>query len=251
MRYNTKGIILGKRNFRDSDSFFSVYTLKKGKVEAIARGARKVKSKLGGHLDYFSVIDLMIAEGKKFNHIGGALLENNFQKIKKDFQKINLGFYCLEITDHFIQNEKTDKNIFFLLKDYLHILNKNKLEYKLNLFLSYVYILKLLVYLGYRPELESCVKCKNKIDTNKENYFNVHSGGVVCGSCFSGKSDKNNFKIGNDLLNIIIKIIKQDLKEIDIKNRENSGFIKIIDLFLIYRLDREIKSRRFLVKSSD
>ena len=230
MRYNTQGIILRRQNFRDGDSFFSIYTLENGKVEAIARGTKKIKSKLGGHLDYFLIADLMIAEGKKFNHIGGALIEKNFPKIKKDFKKLNLGFYLLEITDHFIQGGKKDKRIF-------------------SLFFSYLYILKLLTYLGYTPDILDCIECKKKINRNNENYFSPISGGIVCDDCFKTDRGENKIKISKDILDSIEEVISKDLKDIDMENKKMAEMVGIIDAFLIYRLDREIKSRRFLVKA--
>ncbi len=253
MKYNTQGIILRRQNFRDGDSFFSIYTHEQGKVEAIARGTKKVKSKLGGHLDYFLITDLMIAEGKKFNHIGGALIEKNFSQIKKDFKKINLGFYCLEITDHFIQAGKKDERIFSLLYDYLSILNRDErnLNYSFSLFLSYFYILKLLVYLGYKPDINNCLNCKKEIDKVEENYFNPVSGGLVCGDCFNSGLDKSPIKISEKILKSLEEMINIDLKDLEIKEEEIKEVVKIIDAFLIYRLDREIKSRRFLVKANN
>jgi DNA repair protein RecO (recombination protein O) len=251
MRYNTQGIILRRQNFRDGDSFFSIYTLENGKVEAIARGTKKIKSKLGGHLDYFLIADLMIAEGKKFNHIGGALIEKNFPKIKKDFKKLNLGFYLLEITDHFIQGGKKDKRIFSLLKEYLTILDQDKrtLNYRFSLFFSYLYILKLLTYLGYTPDILDCIECKKKINRNNENYFSPISGGIVCDDCFKTDRGENKIKISKDILDSIEEVISKDLKDIDMENKKMAEMVGIIDAFLIYRLDREIKSRRFLVKA--
>jgi DNA repair protein RecO (recombination protein O) len=252
MRYNTQGIILRRQNFRDGDSFFSIYTEENGKVEAIARGTKKIKSKLGGHLDYFLIVDLMIAEGKKFNHVGGALIERNFSEIKKDFKKLNLGFYLLEITDHFIHGGKKDKRIYSLLKDYLIALDQDKrtLNYRFALSFSYLYILKLLTYLGYTPDIFDCIECKKKIIRNNENYFNPISGGIVCGDCLNVDQVENKIKISKDILDSIEGVIYNDLRDINIDIEKMTEMVKVIDSFLTYRLDREIKSRRFLVKSS-
>lgn len=249
MRYNTRGIILRKQNFRDGDSFFSIYTAEKGKIEAIARGVKKSKSKLGGHLDYFLIADLMIAEGKKFNHIGGALINRNFSNIKKDLRKMNLGFYCLEIADHFIKNEKDDKRIFLLLRDLMEALEKKDGEasYSQSLGISYAYILKLLIYLGYQPDFSNCLECRKNIRGEGYKFFDPASGSVTCNKCSGDKNGK--IIVSEDVLKKIDSLIAVDLKKVAIKKEELRGLIKIIDPFLLYRLDGEIKSRRFLVKS--
>jgi len=249
MRYNAEGIILRKQNFRDSDSFFSVYTAEKGKVEAIARGVKKSKSKLGGHLDYFLVADLMIAEGKKFNHIGGALISRNFSNIKNDLRKINLGFYCLEIADHLIKTEKEDKRIFLLLRNLMEALEKkdDKADYFQSLGISYAFILKLLIYLGYRPDFSNCLECKDNLRRGGNKFFDPASGSVICGRCSGDRNGK--ITISDKIIEKIDLLIEADLKKFEIKKEELGDLIKIIDPFLLYRLDGEIKSRRFLVKS--
>lgn len=255
MRYNTDGIILKKQNFRASDSFFSIYTKESGKVEAIARGVKKSKSKLGGHLDYFSVVDLMIAEGKKFNHIGGAVASQNFHEIKNDLNKINLGFYCLEITNHFTKEGRKDERIFILLNQLFDLLNLNSIEIKKVNYLnaigvSHFFILKLLDYLGYCPEIFACIECNEPIDVNNDNYFNPISGGVVCKKCFDKeKENKKIINISKDIIEKMKFIISSDLKNVAGTSMSEQGLkelVRIIDMFLLYRLDGEIKSRKFL-----
>ncbi len=59
-----KGIILRKQDYRESDRLFVIYTDELGKISAVAKGARKIKSKMAGHLELFHVINLMVAPVK-------------------------------------------------------------------------------------------------------------------------------------------------------------------------------------------
>ncbi|MEA2064749.1 MAG: DNA repair protein RecO [Patescibacteria group bacterium] len=246
MYYSSHGIILKKQNFHESDSFFSIYTYNFGKTEAVARGVKKSKSKLSGHLDYFSIIDLMIARGKNFNHISGAAAVKNFLNIRKNSQKINLIFYCLEISDYFIKIEKKDKKIFLLLRQLLIIANKNLHTERLK-FIAHCYILKLLNFLGYSPELYFCLKCGQKITPNN-NFFSARAGGIICAKC--KKNLRNDvLKISDNgikLLRLIIQKNLLNLFKIRLSKKLFIETIKIIDEFLNFRLDKEIKSKKFL-----
>ncbi|MEA2088877.1 MAG: DNA repair protein RecO [Patescibacteria group bacterium] len=255
MQYNTIGVILRKKDFRESDIFFSIYTKDTGKVQAIARGVKKVKSKLGGHLDYFATVDLMIAKGKKFDHIAGAVIEKNFYCLKSDLNKINFGFYCLEIVDYFVKEGKKDNRIFFLIKDFLNLLNSRfcyseiKAE-KENLFMvSYFFILKFLDYLGYKPEFYYCLKCHKEANFGRANFFSAQAGGIICYDCVKSSKIADCKEISNNSIKLLSAVLTNDLSEIvkiKIDRKILSECIKIIDKFLLYRLDASIKSRKFI-----
>ena len=246
MYYNSLGIILKKYDFRESDSFFSIYTRDFGKIEAVARGVKKIKSKLAGHLDYFSIIDLMVANGKNLNHISGAVAVKNFLNIRQNFIKTNFVFYCLEITDYFIKQNKKDEKIFFLLQNFLIIADKNLQADNLR-FITHCYILKLLNLLGYRPLLCFCLRCGQKITPNN-NFFNARDGGLVCENCKNFY--QNEIAPISDSAIKLARLIEQknllNLTKIKFNKNLFSETIKIVDEFLNFRIDKEIKSKKFI-----
>ena len=246
MYRGSQGIILKKQDFRESDSFISAYTCDFGKIEAVARGVKKSKSKLSGHLDYFSIIDLMVARGKNFNHISGAVSIKKFLNIRKNLQKINLVFYCLEITDYFIKTGKKDEKIFLLLSRLLMISDKNPHIERLK-FITHCYILKLLNILGYKPELYFCLKCRQKITPNN-NFFSAQAGGIFCAKCKKNR-EKDVFEISNSAIKLLRVILQKDLLNL-VKTKLSKNLftetIKVIDKFINFRLDKNIKSRIFL-----
>mgnify|MGYP003994390945 CR=1 FL=1 len=67
--FKTKAIVLQKKNWRENDLLFSLYTKDFGRVEAVAVGARRVKSKLVGHLSGLGQVEVMFARGKRFNKV--------------------------------------------------------------------------------------------------------------------------------------------------------------------------------------
>jgi len=187
MTRQVKGIILRKQDYRESDRLFIIYTDELGKIEAVAKGVRKIKSKMAGHLDLFSVVDLMVAPGRTYYQIAGADRIKNFLNIKSNLAKTVLASFCLEIVDNFTKPEHPDFKMHELLGEILEIFDNKKIKDFLKPYiLSKFFVLKMMAFLGWAPELYNCVKCKNKIIPNG-NYFDPMRGGLSCGKC--GKGD--------------------------------------------------------------
>lgn len=240
MTRQIKGIILRKQDYRENDRLFIIYTDELGKIEAVAKGARKIKSKMAGHLELFSVVNLMIAPGKTYYQIAGATREKNFLNIKNDLVKTVLGSFCLEFLDVFTKLEHPDLKVYELLGDALEIFNDAKIKnFSKSYVLSKFFILKLLSLLGWTPELHTCVKCKKKI-TPSGNFFDAGRGGLVCGQCATTDFPASTatikimrFVLENNLRKAsALKINKNNIKEIE----------KIVDTFMAVHQDREPKS---------
>lgn len=76
--YKTLGIILKSEPYREADRVYTIYTKRYGKIRAMAKGVRKIKSKLAGHLEPFSLTNLMIVKGKMIDKIISARLIESF-----------------------------------------------------------------------------------------------------------------------------------------------------------------------------
>lgn len=154
MTYQTHGIILKKTDHKEADQLFSIYTLKQGKILALGRGTKKISSKLNPHLQTFSVVDLMIASGKNYDHIAGVLTVKIFLNIKKDLKKIILGNFALEIVDKLTKPGQPDSKIFILLSKYFEAINNNLFTDNEWQIIKQAFVIKLLSLLGFKPTVD-------------------------------------------------------------------------------------------------
>ena len=86
--YNTTAIITNNEPYREHDSKITAYTIDRGKLELIARGTKKIKSKLAGHLEPASLVNLMVVHGKQYDYTGFADSQNLYINIKNNYDKI-------------------------------------------------------------------------------------------------------------------------------------------------------------------
>ncbi|HTX86740.1 MAG TPA: DNA repair protein RecO [Candidatus Nanoarchaeia archaeon] len=119
--FNTKVLILNRCDFREADSRIVCYSADRGKLELVARGAKKLKSKLSGHLEPLTLSRLMIVVGKDFNYVGTATGENFYPAIKNNLEKINLAVQALSLVEKMTRENEIDGHaeIFNLLKNFL------------------------------------------------------------------------------------------------------------------------------------
>lgn len=274
------GIILKKQDYRESDRLFVIYTDELGKIEAVAKGVRKIKSKMAGHLELFSVVNLMVAPGKTYYQIAGADREKNFLNIKSDLGKTVLASFCLEVVDIFTKTDHPDLKIYELIYEILEIFDNEKMKNFLKMYsLSKFFTLKLLSLLGWTPELYTCVRCKKKIMPSG-NFFDASRGGLTCGQC--GKGDlpphQNAAKIDPQLnisgirrtghhqtmsssfwcggllistaaIKILRFVLQKKLKDaaaLKITKAHLEELVKIIDAFMAMHQDKAIKSTKWI-----
>jgi DNA repair protein RecO (recombination protein O) len=267
--YKTTAIILKSESYRESDRIYTIYTKKYGKMRGVARGARKIKSKLASHLEPFNLANLTIVKGRITNKIINAVAIDSFSEIKNDLARIIQGSYILEVIDVLTKEHHQDERIFNLLLGALGSLRKaedrkdgfsfansrskfiplenpaffwgGRDEYNPNLLAGF--ILHLLSLLGYKPELYLCVHCKKRIFSqysSVSNFFSPKLGGLLCSQC--KKFDQNSLPISEEGIEILRKIL------LDEKVNLTGEVEKIIDSFLKYRLEKELKSERSLQK---
>jgi DNA repair protein RecO (recombination protein O) len=67
--YNTEAIALKKTQLGEADCIVTLYTPYLGKLRAVAKGARRSKSKLGGHIEPLCYSKMLLARGQNLDII--------------------------------------------------------------------------------------------------------------------------------------------------------------------------------------
>lgn len=236
--FKTKGIILKRTNLGEADRILTIYTKDYGKIKVIAKGIRKIKSKLAGNLELFCLDDLVIAEGKNLDVICGALTEKCFFDLRNNLKATNTAYYLADVVDKLSDEEEPHKEVYQLLDDLLCEINSDNSEVLLPFF-----EIKFLKELGYKPELFSCISCKGRIQ-NKHNHFDFDEGGLVCGEC--GKSQMH---VSDKVVKLLRLFLEHDInyiKKIKLDKKILKEIEKITQNYLKYISGKEFKSERFV-----
>jgi len=93
----TKGIILARTDFGEADRIITVLT-PEGKVRLMAKGVRRIKSKLAGGIELFSISYITYIPGKgDVSTLISTRLDTYFSTIVSDINRTMFGYDVLKL----------------------------------------------------------------------------------------------------------------------------------------------------------
>lgn len=180
--FRVQSIVLRHKDWGEADRLLTLYTREKGKIRALAKGARKVTSRKAGHLEPFTYVTLQLAKGRDLLIVTQAETINAFLAIGEDLVKTGYASYVIELLDRFTYEEESGHpSLFKLLVDTL-----DRLEKESDAWVAVRYYeMRLLDYTGFRPQLFECANCEREI-LPEDQFFSFTAGGAICPRCGLG-----------------------------------------------------------------
>ncbi|HTX92642.1 MAG TPA: DNA repair protein RecO [Anaerolineales bacterium] len=180
--FRVEAVVLRHADWGEADRILTLFTRERGKVRAIAKGARKVRSRKAGHLEPFTRVTLQLAKGRDLLIVTQAETLDAFLPIKENLTRTGLASYAVELIDRFAyEDENESYNLFRLLTDTL-----TRIATESDPWLAMRYFeVRLLDFLGFRPHLFECANCGKAIQPEAQ-FFSPAEGGVLCPACGTG-----------------------------------------------------------------
>ena len=169
----TEAIVLKSFDFGDADRIFTILTTNNGIIRVVAKGIRKPKSRMGGHLDILSKVNAYISIGENLSNLSQVEMIENYTEIKNDLSLISIGFYFLELTEKFSVENNPDNELYSLLSYTL-----DQIFQKKNVLLMRWFEINLLSLSGFLPDLYNCQISGNILDEG-DHLFSSVNGGLV------------------------------------------------------------------------
>lgn len=111
----TEAIVLKTADLGEADRLLTIHTKEFGKIQVIARGVKKLESKLRYHLEPLSYIFLILINGKNLKIVKDAALKDQFLSTRKDLEKIKIAYKIVDLVDELIVGEEKDEDIWNLI----------------------------------------------------------------------------------------------------------------------------------------
>jgi DNA repair protein RecO (recombination protein O) len=178
--YKTEAIVINRINLSEADRIITFLSPTQGKFKAVARGVRRIKARMAGHLELFSRVDLMLAEGRRLDVITSARLQQYPQQLVGNFASLQKAYLLAEIVNKLLDERQPHVEVYDLLQVSLEALDQGIDAGAVELYFR----LHLLDSLGYRPVLDECVICHRTPGGNLR--FDPEAGGVVGSECHAG-----------------------------------------------------------------
>jgi DNA repair protein RecO len=131
LEYSTSAIVLVKKTAGESDARAGLYTEELGKIDVIAKGAKKIIAKLSHHLEPMNLIQCSIVSANN-KHLTSALTTNSFSNIRKNEAALFVALKNLEILNQAMVSSEPDKVLWKKLNGFLENLNSLALSNDVN-----------------------------------------------------------------------------------------------------------------------
>ncbi|SDZ20092.1 DNA replication and repair protein RecO [Proteiniborus ethanoligenes] len=228
MLFKTEGLVLRQTKYDEWDKILTIFTRNNGKVQAIAKGARRPKGSLVASTQVFSHSDFLLYQGRSLYHVNQADIINSFFSLRDDLYKLAYGTYIIELVDAASIEGVENTKLFDLSIKTLKVLSGLDKDYKK---LLAAFELKYITFIGYRPQISRCVLCNGELGNIIK--FSSQQGGAICQSCFQdgigGATVSKDILIKMKELLFVhldkINDLKMSIKDIDIIEKLISNYI--------------------------
>lgn len=174
--FRTPALILRRRDFGEADRVLTILTPEHGRLDVLAKGARKPISTKTGHVELFTKADMLINRGRDFGIAAQVEMLHPHLPLREDLQRGAYANYVAELVIRFTADEDAEANtrLFTLVDDALTWLSSDP-DPRLT---ARYFELHLLDMAGFRPELSVCVLSREAIRP-EDQFFSFADGGIV------------------------------------------------------------------------
>jgi DNA repair protein RecO (recombination protein O) len=234
-------VILRHNDWGEADRLLVLFTSEMGKVRAVAKGVRKMRSRKAGHLEPFSRTTLLLARGRDLWIVTQAEMQEAFQPIRESLIRTAYASYIIELLDRFSYEDGKNASVFRLLIDTLR-----RIEQEEDAFLAVRYFeIRFLDLLGFRPNLFECVECGKKIEP-RDQFFSALQGGARCPACgFAAGSRPVSVKALRYMRHLQRSSYRDALR-LNPPAHIREEMESLFHFYLTYLLEREINSAAFI-----
>ena len=182
MQYRDRGVVLRTTKLGEADRIVTIVTSAHGKVRAVAKGARRTRSKLAGHVEPLRHVDLQLYRGRgDLDIVTGAVTLDRWPALRSDLDRLGVAMTLAEAVDQSVHDRGDDPVPYQMLTGALSRLDRAHSEMLLPAFL-----LRLLAHEGTAPMLDSCV-VGTGCDEAPIVAFDPAQGGVTCANHRRGR----------------------------------------------------------------
>ena len=196
----TDAIVVRTYRSGEADRSVVLWTPEHGRVRALARGARRTTSRLGGALEVLADVrvDLVRGRGERFvvRHVAH---QTRRRVLRADYERLSAGFLVVEALDALPVEGPADPSLFDLTRRVLNALDDPRYEPVL---VPTAFFWRLLTLDGSEPVLSHCVECGRPGPLVS---FDAGAGGARCAACRRGTS------ISSTALELLRRIAGGDL----------------------------------------
>ncbi len=242
--YNVDAIVIRVRDFDEADKIAVLLTREEGKVQALAKGARRPRNRFSAAVQLFTQVQAQLFHGRSLDTLSQVEIRESFRHLREDLVRMAYATYACEVMDALLEEKQKHEAPFLLLLTTLHLFNEPSIQPEPVL---RAYELKLLSMLGFRPSLEACVRCGTREIAGPQIRFSPALGGVLCPTC-TGEGEAV-LRISRGALESMKHLLDGDIRKANVirLSKEMADELdRALTHYILLRTEKKLKSKEFL-----
>src|SRR3954465_1992574 len=178
-RYSTDAIVLSRFDLGEADRVLTLITPTGGKLKAIAKGIRRPTSRIGGSLEPFAELTVLLARGRTFDVVTQVSVGHAWLNLRDSLESAATAWYLAELADRSLEERHAAEPVYSLLKRGYELLDAGMAPGRVARWFE----MHLADELGVRPEVDRCVECDRMLEAEESFRWVPPLGGVLCHRC--------------------------------------------------------------------
>ncbi len=239
----SQAIVLRRQKLRETSVLATLYTKDFGKISGVMKGVRGIQNKSVNFLEPFTLCEVVFYKKKRggLYTISQCDLLDYFFEIRTDYERLVHALYFIDLLDAVTQAEDSNDELFELIHESLKALKVLKSPAPV----KSIYEVKTLILSGFKPRIDFCISCGSSIEQKAK--FSTKFGGLICYKCFN--KDSLSHDIFKGTLASMLHIEKSNFDSVwrlNMTNRVKGQLSHILDDFIKFHIDKNIRSRSFI-----
>jgi DNA repair protein RecO (recombination protein O) len=175
----TEAIVLRSIRYGEADRILHLYTPHHGRVSAIAKGARRSRSRFGARLEPFFHVETLLHDGRgELMTVTSVDTVAPHASLRDHASTLDAAARACDAVSRLFETTEPHPEVFRLLANELALLSADARQARAANGLAFR--MKLLLAAGIVPHLAACAACG---ESEHLQGFSAAAGGVVCNSC--------------------------------------------------------------------
>lgn len=235
-----EGIVIRTTDYGETNKIVTIFSRELGKISAMARGAKKPKSRLAAVSQPFTYGYFLLQIGSGLGTLQQGEILSSMREIRGDIFLTAYASFVVELTDKATEEKKNNPYLFEMLYQTLHHMNEG-VDPEI---LALMYQTKMLPVLGLYPAFDECAVCHQ---SNAFVAFSVREGGFLC----SQHAEQDPYRIPlNEAASKLIRLFHHfdlnRLGNVSVKDETKQQIRTVLNAYYDEYCGIYLKSRRFL-----
>ncbi|MFO7945853.1 MAG: DNA repair protein RecO [Armatimonadota bacterium] len=238
--YATPGITLQVHKYKGTGRVVVFYTALRGKVEAVARGVGRPKSKLASAVEPFVLSKLFLAEGRELDKLTQAEVLESHYPLRRDMNRYGYASLIGELTVKTTEPGHSIQELFTALAEAYRAL----CDAQVPEIVLWWYLVRLFEISGVSPVLEACCRCGGELGAGA--CYLPGEGGMVCEACHPPNQGMSLDGSARAVIAGLSRFEADRLNRIKISEENIKQIRRMMDAHIDHQFGLNLKSRDFI-----